>query len=145
MHVRMWRKSRVHWGKSNRKRLLITLAVGLVALIVVAVAWADSTVYFVGSADGSCAQVVQPSSDQIDNGFSNNYEVGGGTFQSQCTIVTVAGHLEVYAQFNGGALACDASGFNFISCPAHYNYTRAHCVNLSTSSSRWMKCYKIKQ
>jgi hypothetical protein len=58
----------------KRSRLLIGLATGVVALTIVAVAWAaEEDVYFVG--DYACHENVGPGSDQIDNGWSYDHYV----------------------------------------------------------------------
>jgi hypothetical protein len=116
------------------------LAVG--ALTFAPVARAAYWVQFVGS--GGCAQEVWPGSDQIDNGWSNNYEVDSYTLASQCSINLVDGAMRVYLQ-NSNTTWCSGTGYGHVSCIApSYPYTRAHCVNTSSSSIRWMACYKYR-
>jgi hypothetical protein len=133
-------------GMSNRTRLFTALAalgVALaVALTVVGVARAAFWVQFVGS--GSCAQEVWPGSDQIDNGYSQNGEVDSYTDSGQCTHIVVQGSMKVYLKQSDGTVACSGTGYGHVTCVANYPYTRAHCVNTSSSSIRWMECYKYR-
>jgi hypothetical protein len=127
---------------NNRTRLLVVLAVGVVALSIVGVARAAYWVQFVGS--GGCAQEVWPGSDQIDNGYSQNGEVDSYTDSGQCTHIVVQGSMKVYLKQSDGTVACSSTGYGHVSCVANYPYTRAHCVNTSSSSIRWMECYKYR-
>jgi hypothetical protein len=141
---RMIRRART---TSNRTRLLIGLATGVVALTTfVAVAWAESTVYFVG--DYACHANVGAGSDQIDNGWSYDHYVDAGPFIGQCNAIYENGaYVRAYANKSDGSWPCGNTGFGHIvaTCNPPYPYVRAHCVNLSGSSSRWMSCYKVKQ
>jgi hypothetical protein len=85
---------------------------------------------------------VWPNSDQIDNGYSQNGEVDSYTDSDQCSHITVAGYQKVYMKQSDGTVVCSATGYSHVLCVANYQYTRAHCVNLSSSSIRWMECYK---
>lgn len=131
----------------TRTHLLVLLAAAFTGLsIFVAVAWAGTVTYFVGNA--TCRELVQPLSDQIDNGWSYNNESDGFTWSKQCNDpLLVNGYLRTYLINNNG-LWCDAYGYGDVYCqlsPGEYLYTRAHCKNMSSSSSRWMSCYKVKQ
>jgi hypothetical protein len=109
----------------------------------VGVARAAYWVQFVGS--GGCAQEVWPNSDQIDNGYSQNYEVDSYTDSGQCTHVEVAGYQKVYLKESNGTVDCSGTGYYHVTCIAPaWPYSRAHCVNLSSSSIRWMECYKYR-
>jgi hypothetical protein len=136
------------WRMSSRVRLLFVLvagvgALGLGALTFAPVAHAAFWVQFVGS--GNCAEKVWPGSDQIDDGWSNNYEVDSYTLQDQCSIFEVQGSMRVYLRKTDGTNACSGTGFGHVTCVAPgYPYTRAHCVNTSGSSIRWMACYKYR-
>lgn len=141
---RMIRRART---MSKRTRLLIGLATGVVALTTfVAVAWAvEDTVYFVG--DYACHADVWPNSDQIDNGWSYDHYVVADAFIGQCNaIFTDGAHLRAYANKADGTWPCGMTGYDHVvaTCNSPYPYVRAHCVNLSSSSHRWMSCYKVK-
>ena len=132
---------------SKRTRLLIALATAAVALTTcVAVAWAyEGDVYFVG--DGACAENVGAGSDQIDGGWSYDHYIETWSVIAQCNaILTNGAHLRVYGNKTDGTWPCGMTDYDDVlaTCTAPYPYVRAHCVNLSTSSSRWMNCYKTR-
>lgn len=131
-------------------RLLI---VGLLAVVGAAIfaatakPWVPAIVYFVGDSSSCSNQIVQPLSDQADNGYSYNHESDAWTLESQCSNTTVPGYLRAYL-INTGGTWCDGYAHSYIYCQlsdGEWIYTRAHCQNMSSSSSRWMQCYKVKQ
>ena len=132
---------------NKRSRLLIGLATGVVALTTfVAVAWAyEDDVYFVG--DYACHENVGPGSDQIDNGWSYDHYVEAWAFIGECNAIWGDGLISVYANKSDGTWPCGSGkvrGHASATCPTPYPYVRAHCVNESSSSSRWMSCHKVK-
>lgn len=133
---------------SKRERLLIGLVVGLVALatFVAVAAASEDIVYFVG--DNACHENVGPNSDQIDDGWSYDHYVEADAFIAQCNAILTSGaHLRAYANKTDGTWPCGMTGYDNVvaTCPSPYPYVRAHCVNLSSSSSRWMTCDKIRR
>lgn len=142
---RMIRRART---MSKRTRLLIALATGVAALAtLVAVASAsEGIVYFVG--DNACHENVGAGSDQIDDGYSYDHYVVADAFIGQCNdIFTSGANLRAYGNKPSGEWACSATGFDHVSatCDSPLPYVRAHCVNLASSSSRWMSCYKVRR
>jgi hypothetical protein len=135
---------------SSRVRLPFALvaAVGVFGLAAVSFAPAATTDWkqFVGYIDGTgtmCSQLVWPGSDQIDDGWNNTSEVDAWTYESECSALTVQGALRVYLRRTNGTNACSSSGFGYVVCIVpSAPYVRAHCVNTSGSSIRWMQCWK---
>jgi hypothetical protein len=141
---RMVRRART---MSRRTRLLIALATGVAALttfVAVASAYED-IVYFVGN--NACHENVGAGSDQIDDGYSYDHYIEGDAFIGQCNnIFTSGAYLRTYGNRSNGTWPCGAVGYDNVvaTCPSPYPYVRAHCVNLASSSSRWMSCDKIR-
>jgi hypothetical protein len=133
---------------NKRTRLFIALATGVVALAaLVAIASAsEDIVYFVG--DNACHENVGAGSDQIDDGYSYDHYVTARAFIGQCNdILTSGAHLRAYGNKPSGEWACSMTGFDNVeaTCDSPLPYVRAHCVNLASSSSRWMTCFKIRR
>lgn len=130
----------------SRLRLAIALAVVMAfAGLTATSAWAVLTqVYFVG--DSSSAWIVNANTDRIDAGSSANNSSDVMALTGQYSNTICSGCLvQAYLQKSDGTRPCDGTAYGYVLCSLAPNVTvtsRAHCVNPSTSSSRWFQCWK---
>lgn len=132
--------------KRSKLRLLVAItAASVVAGVAAGVALATLTqVYFVG--DGTNAWIVGPSTDRIDAGSSPNNSSNVEALTGQTSNTICNGCLtQAYLQKSDGTRPCDGTAYGYVFCSLAPNVvitSRAHCVNPSTSSSRWFMCWK---
>lgn len=123
--------------------LLATVAVSAGVLASTAAATVFQ-VYFVG--DATSAWIVDPSTDRIDAGYSYNNSSDVNALTGQFTNTICSGCLvRAYMQKSDGTKPCDGTAYGYVYCSLAVGVTansRAHCVNPSTSSSRWFQCWK---
>lgn len=76
--------------------------------------------------------------------FVGDEDVNALTGQFSSTICSGC-LVRAYLQKSDGTKPCDGTAYGYVYCSLAVGVTansRAHCVNPSTSSSRWFQCWK---